>query len=280
MISNDVFSGQGAAYGGTCIDQTGSNGNVSADPLFLDATAGDYRVSMTSPVVDGGHDAAPALPATDIAGQARVVDGNADGIARVDIGALEYRNGAPVADAGADRTVSAGADCLGRIVLTATASDADNDPLTFTWSGAATGSGPSLALTLPIGTHVVTLTVDDGNGGTATDSVVVTVVDTTAPTITSVTATPAVIEKANHDMIPVPVSVSAEDGCGAVDCRILTVTSNEAGDNDWEITGKLTLRVRAERAGKGNGRVYTITVTCKDEAGNVALSTVTVTVPR
>ena len=66
----------------------------------------------------------------------------------------------------------------------------------------------------------------------------------------------------------------------AVDCRILTVTSNEAGDNDWEITGKLTLRVRAERAGKGNGRVYTIAVTCKDEAGNVALSTVTVTVPR
>jgi hypothetical protein len=98
--------------------------------------------------------------------------------------------------------------------------------------------------------------------------------------ISAVTATPSVIEKTNHDMVPIVVSVSATDGCGAVDCRIVSVSSNETGDKDWQITGKLTLNVRAERAGKGSGRIYTITVACKDQAGNVVSSTVTVTVPR
>ena len=98
--------------------------------------------------------------------------------------------------------------------------------------------------------------------------------------LSAVTATPSVIQKANHSMVPIVVSVSAADGCGAFDCRIVSVSSNEASENDWEITGKLTLAVRAERAGKGSGRTYTITVACKDEAGNVASSTVTVTVPR
>ena len=70
------------------------------------------------------------------------------------------------------------------------------------------------------------------------------------------------------------------DGCGAADCRIVSVTSNEAGTDDWQITGPLTLDVRAERLGRGTGRVYTITIECRDAAGNVATSTVTVTVPR
>jgi hypothetical protein len=235
---------------------------------------------MTSPVVDTGNDAAPALPGLDITGQPRVVDGNADGIARVDMGALEYGNRAPVVDAGADLSVPVGADCLGAVTLGAGGSDADGDVLTFAWSGAATASGTSLQLSLPAGTYVFIVTADDGNGGRTSDSVTVTVVDTMAPAISAVTATPSVIDKANHNMVPIAVSVSATDGCGAVECRIVSVSSNETGDNDWQITGDLSLTVRAERAGRGSGRIYTITVACTDQAGNVALSTVTVTVPK
>jgi hypothetical protein len=36
--------------------------------------------------------------------------------------------------------------------------------------------------------------------------------------------------------------------------------------------------LRAERSGNGAGRVYTITITCKDSAGNTASSTAKVTV--
>jgi hypothetical protein len=62
------------------------------------------------------------------------------------------------------------------------------------------------------------------------------------------------------------------------------VTSNQpidgTGDGDqtpdWEITGPLTLNLRAERA-SGEDRVYTITVVTSDATGNTTASTVTVT---
>jgi serine protease len=290
MNANDVFSGQGPAYGGTCADQTGLNGNISADPQFINATAGNFRVRMSSAVIDAGNDSAPQLPPTDVAGHPRVVDGNTDGAARVDIGAFEYRNRAPLANAGQDQTVTAAADCLALVTLSGSGSDPDGDALTFRWSGSfGTVSGATATVPLSAGTHAITLTVDDGNGGTASDMVVVTVIDTVPPVISAVTATPSVVGLNNHEMVPVVVTVSASNGCdGAVTCRIVSVTSNEpidgTGDGDtspdWEITGSLWLNLRAERAGMGTGRVYTITVQCTDPSGNSTTSTVTVSVPR
>jgi hypothetical protein len=290
LNSNNVFSAQGPAYGGTCADQTGAGGNVSADPGFLDASTGDYRLTMTSPGIDAGNPSAPHLPAVDLSGGQRVADGNGDGEPRVDMGAFEYRNSAPVANAGADLTLPCGPDCRAAVTIAGSGSDADGDALTFTWTGSfGTAYGPSLSVTLPAGAHVLTLTVNDGQGGSAADTVVVTIVDATAPSIASVTATPSVLTRSNHEMVPVVVTVTASDLCdGSVECRIVAVTSNEPeqgqGDGDtspdWEITGPLTLKVRAERSGKGTGRVYTIVVECVDDGGNRAASSVTVSVPR
>jgi hypothetical protein len=121
-----------------------------------------------------------------------------------------------------------------------------------------------------------------------TASVVVTVRDVTPPSIGAVTATPNVLGS-NHALVPVTVSVSVADACnGSVTCRIVSVTSDEpqfglgGGDigPDWQITGDLTVNLRAERWNRGNGRVYTITVRCTDDAGNSSTSSVTVFVPR
>ena len=66
-------------------------------------------------------------------------------------------------------------------------------------------------------------------------------------------------------MVPVTVVVSALDVCDpAPVCRLVAVSSNEPTDGtgdgntapDWQITGPLTVDLRAERAGKGTGRVY------------------------
>ena len=281
LISNDVFRPVGDTYGGTCLDQTGLNGNISANPGFLGPANNDYRVAMVSAVVDAGNDAAPGLPSTDLAGFERVFDGNGDGVAHVDMGAFESRNRAPVVFAGADQTISAGTDCLGRVTLQGTGTDPEGDPVRLTWSGSfGTASGTEVSLALPVGTHTITLTADDGIGGRASDTVVITVVDTTPPVISAISATPSVLTKSNHEMVPIVVSVSATDGCGGADCRIVSVASNEPGTDDWQITGPLTLNLRAERLGRGTGRIYTITVECRDAAGNVATTTVTVTVPK
>jgi parallel beta-helix repeat protein len=87
---NDVFSPSGAAYGGICSDQTGRNGNLSTDPLFECSPSGDYGLTSASFAVDAGDDSVPGLPATDVLGTPRVLDGNDDGAAAVDMGALEF----------------------------------------------------------------------------------------------------------------------------------------------------------------------------------------------
>jgi len=285
--TSDVWTPQGFAFGGTCLDQTGLRGNLSADPLFArNAVAdvpGDYHLQMGSPAIDAGDNTAAQTAAADLDGNARIADGNGDGDARVDMGAYEYTNRAPVADAGADQTVTADGTCSAIVRLDGGASsDADGDPLTFTWSGPfGTISGAAASVSLPAGTHVVTLTVRDGRGGSSSDTLVVTVVDATPPVIQSAAATPSVLSPANHQFVAVTITVSAVDGCGgSVRCRITSVTANEPLADDWIITGDLTLKLRAERLNKGMGRIYTITIVCTDAAGNEATKTVTVTVPR
>jgi PKD domain/Right handed beta helix region len=290
VSTSDVFSAGGLAYGGTCADQTGQRGNISVDPLFVQPPfadlPGDYHLQSGSSAVDAGNNAAPQLPGTDLDGSSRVFDGNFDGDPRVDMGAYELTatNTPPVANAGADQTVAAGASCLAIVPLDGSvSSDPDGDPLTYTWTGSfgsASGVAPTVAL--PAGVHVVTLTVSDGRGSSSSDTVTLTVVDVTAPVIGSLAATPSVLSPANHQFIPIVVTVAASDGCGgSVSCRITSVTSNEPVDGvDWVVTGDLTLNLRASRSNKGTGRIYTITVTCTDVAGNSSTKTVTVTVPR
>lgn len=289
LDSNDVFSGDQPAYGGTCADQTGLNGNISADPGFLDASAGNYRIGFPSPAIDAGNNWAPYMLMTDLDGNPRIA-GSSGGPDRIDIGAYEYLNHAPIANAGPDQTLIAESNCAATVTLSGSGSDMDGDPLTFTWTSTfGTFNGAMLTQSLPAGTHVFTLRVADGKGGSATDTVIVTVHDVTPPSITSVSANPNVLTSWNHEMVPVTVSVSASDSCGGTTtCRIVAVTSNEptsglgGGDvgPDWQVTGELTLNLRAERWHKGTGRVYTITVECGDEAGNTSRSTITVTVPR
>jgi hypothetical protein len=138
-----------------------------------------------------------------------------------------------------------------------------------------------------LGLTVVECSASDAAGNVAKDSFQVMVVDTTAPAIATITATPNVLGVPNHKMIPVKVTVSATDGSDAnPSARIIRVTSSEpvngTGDGDtapdWIITGPLTLQLRAERAGKTQDRVYTITVEVKDRFENATTGTVQVRV--
>jgi len=87
---NNVFAPSGIGYSGVCTNQTSNNGNISADPLFMDKMSEDYQLSLTSPAIDAGDNSVADLPTTDITGNSRVVDGYLNTIARVDLGAYEF----------------------------------------------------------------------------------------------------------------------------------------------------------------------------------------------
>jgi uncharacterized repeat protein (TIGR01451 family) len=108
-----------------------------------------------------------------------------------------------------------------------------------------------------------------------------------APSITNATVNPSVLWPPNHQLVSVTVNYDVADNCGPVQTN-LHVTSNEpvngTGDGDtvpdWQIINAHVVRLRVERAGKGSGRVYTITITATDIAGRSASRDVTVMVPK
>lgn len=137
----------------------------------------------------------------------------------------------------------------------------------------------------PVGITTVTATASN-TAGIATCSFTVRVNDTEAPVISNLGASPGMLWPPNHKMRDVTVNYTSTDNCIVVSCQ-LSVTSNEAvnetGDGntspDWVIVDNHHVKLRAERSGNGDGRVYTIRVTCTDQYGNSANSSTIVTVP-
>lgn len=112
----------------------------------------------------------------------------------------------------------------------------------------------------------------DGAGNASTASVNVAVPpDTTPPVIASVSATPSVIWVPDNKMVTVSVTVSATDNVDP--SPVCTLTRVSGSPSNAAITGPLSASVRASK-----GNVYTLTVTCTDEAGNAATAAATVTV--
>ena len=87
VVANDAFVTSGAvAYAGVCASAAGNSGNISEQPVFI---PGSYRLAFGSPGIDAGMNAFSTQP-VDILGEARIVDGNFDGTAIIDMGAYEW----------------------------------------------------------------------------------------------------------------------------------------------------------------------------------------------
>jgi hypothetical protein len=89
----------------------------------------------------------------------------------------ESGNQPPLANAGPDQTVAADSGGSATVTLDGSASlDPDGSIVSYSWvTGATTLTGPNPSHDFPVGTHVVTLTVTDNGGASATDTVTITV---------------------------------------------------------------------------------------------------------
>lgn len=161
--------------------------------------------------------------------------------------------------------------------------------LYYTINGGEPVPASSMAnVVLQKGENIIVWTAADPAGNQTTCSFTITVVDNQAPVINSVTATPDVLWSPNHKMVDITLTYDVTDNCGTFTPEVLCITSDEhdngLGDGnteaDWEFgPDGYQLKLRAERSGLGDGRVYTIKVKVSDEAGNDAYGTVYVTVP-
>jgi RHS repeat-associated protein len=71
-----------------------SQNNIVAAPVFLNSSIGDYRQDASSNLIDNG-DNTKASGTVDLAGNPRLVDGDGNGVASIDIGASEYTRPTP-----------------------------------------------------------------------------------------------------------------------------------------------------------------------------------------
>lgn len=215
----------------------------------------------------------------------------------------------------APRTLAAATNCTATVDLRSSAVVSDNSaaPVTVTQS-------PSQTTPLGLGTHTITLVARDAAGNQSSCMTTVTVTDQTRPIVTSVTPSLKLLWPPNNKLVPITFTATGTDNCSpALTCEIISVACNEPakgkikkanhkksggavltatespeGDEggeaedkkvddksvDWEITGPMSVNLRAQRSGSGNGRFYIITVRCTDAAGNSSTGVTTVFVPK
>jgi len=207
---------------------------------------------------------------------------------------------APVANAGDDISENCAPPAGLTVMLDgslSTDSDGDLDPpLAYLWTedGETLSTEVMPELLFAPGVHTVTLTVDDGPDGTATDEVIVTIeADETPPEIV-MAENGEVFFPPNHQTNPVEIAdivESVSDDCTEMtmdDVVFGLVTSDEldngTGDGDTSEDVRFKdechrARVRAERSGQGDGRVYVLHLQADDEAGNRGTNEYRVSVP-
>lgn len=131
----------------------------------------------------------------------------------------------------------------------------------------------------------------DNAGNQEEEQVLHIQIDKTAPAVLA-TCAPSVLWPPNHKLYDFAATVNATDGVSGVASVVLgSVSSNEPdaglGPDDvpgdiqgWQPgTSDTQGRLRAERAGGGEGRTYTVTHAATDRAGNSTTAGCTVRVP-
>jgi serine protease AprX len=177
-------------------------------------------------------------------------------------------NQPPVANAGTDKTAS-DSDGNGSqsVALNGSASsDPDGTIVSYVWTegGSQIANGPTPSVTFGVGSHVVTLTVTDDDGATASDQVNVTVNPNAAP-----------IANAGPDQ-----SVADADGNGS---QAVTL-SGSGTDSDGTITsyvwkeGASTLATGPTQSVTFAVGTHTVTLTVTDNGNATASDQVTITV--
>ncbi len=244
---------------------------TDTDGVAMFAYTGDGGPGIDTIVAEGAH------PGT--------------GFALNDTVVVNWGNTAPTCDPGGPYTVVVVADTVVVTLDGSLSGDADGDTLSFHWTvdcddavfDDPTAVMPTLELTgacLCVDSLMVDLMVTDGIDTSHCETMIH--VDDQRPPVIEVREDPLMLWPPNHHYHEISVEMmitTAEDACGQpIDLSGVTVVEvrsdepeNGNGDgntmDDIVVDCPNTVSLRAERAGGGNGRVYTIVYRIVDDAG-------------
>jgi len=194
------------------------------------------------------------------------------------------------------------------VILSGEVADFDGDQLGYTWkeggntlaSGTVATTSGGMPAKLPdfqapgfsVGTHLVTLQVDDGVNAPVSQTITLKIIDTQAPVLAPV-VNQSILWPPSHQMVDMVIKPNATDNSGSLVALSASITCNEpvegSGDGatspDWTKpqvdpqTGAITFQLRAERSAKGSGRIYTVAINATDASGNASTAEVSIMVP-
>src|SRR6476659_6889583 len=240
--SSGTGNGQFSAPEGIAIDATDNvyvadTGNHRVQKFN---TSGTFVTKCGTSGTGNGEFSGPQDVGADSTGNYYVADTGNDRVQKFGAGGA-----APIANAGTDQTVECGGATTS-VTLDGTGSTPGSGTInSYSWAEGATslGTGSTLMVSLPKGSHTITLTVTDTGGGSDTDDVLVNIVDTTSPVITC-TADVVVNLPLNSTATSVAVNypaVTATDGCSSS----VNVTSNPASGSVFPL-GTTTVHASAD----------------------------------
>jgi len=200
---NNLVGGNGTDYTGIA-NQTGTNGNISGVPSFACLSTLDFHLRVGSLGIDAGNNSAPQLPAVDFDGRNRIVAGQSNCAAIVDMGAFEFDPALPLAScspptitcldfSGPDHLPT---ECGTPATLEVSVGQSNGDALRAVWkvNGTIMQQDAVEATTIPLltrlsftailpaGTNLIEVTVSDSTTNVSCSTMVV-VVDTVPPII-------------------------------------------------------------------------------------------------
>jgi PGF-pre-PGF domain-containing protein len=243
-VTVTVSGAESATLSRENLTETADGNGYEYDVTYSGRANGTYTVTVTDAVDTKGNNA------THVSNATSATDATA-----------------PTADAGDDTTANPGndriADANTSVAFDGTNSTDNVDIVSYDWSfgdgASATGATVNHTYTTP-GNYIVTLTVTDTVGNTDTDSLVVTVRDTTPPNASA------------GGNVTVIVNTNATfDGTNSTDD--VGVTSYDWSFGDGASASGATVNHTYSKTG-----TYTATLTVTDAAGHTDTDSVTVTV--
>lgn len=170
--------------------------------------------------------------------------------------------------------------CPSNIIVT---SDKGQEGAKVSFTGASTvgdcgtlSYSPASGSFFRLGSHSVIVTSSTGQKCSFT----ITVTDNEPPSLSPLVLSRQTLWPASNKLKKVKVDYSTSDNGENVK-TILSVSSNTSDEiKDWEIVDDHLVRLKASRLSDGSPRIYMITVTSTDEAGNKTTRTTSIAVSK